>query len=194
MSQNCDELLTADMVFDCADKSKKGLDGGRAVLINWDDIDRAGSTVSGATISDLVLLAGKTGYAAEWFKDLASANSAFSPSTEDVDGFLHNWLCRLQNASANNAERSAELAQGRFVLAVETKYKGAASVEAFKVFGWDCGMKLSEMTYNTLENSAALLYTVATEEGDFETYPFNIFLETDYATSKATFDALFATP
>ena len=193
MSQNCNPKLTADMIFDCADKSKKGLDSGRAVVINWDDIDRAGSTVAGATISDLVTLSGTSGFAAEWFKDLASANSAFSPSTEDVDGFLHNFLCRIQNASANNAERAAELAQGRFVVVVETRYKGAANAEAFKVFGWENGVKLSEMTYNTLENSGAIPYTVATEEGDFETYPYHVFLETDYATSKATFNANFAT-
>lgn len=191
---NCDPKLTADMLFDCADKSKKGLDGGRAVAINWDDIDRAASTEADATISDLVLKSGTSGFAAEWFKDLASANSAFSPNTEDVDGFLHNFLCRIQNSSADNAQRAAELAQGRFVFVVETKYKGAASAEAFKVLGWETGVKLSELTWNTLENSGAMLYTVATEEGDFETYPYNVFLETDYATSKATFDSLFATP
>jgi hypothetical protein len=190
---NCDPKLTADMLYDCADKPKKGLDGGRAVIINYDDIDRAGSTVDGAKITDLVLKAGTTGFAAEWFKDLASANSAFAPSTEDVDGFLQNFLTRIQNASAGGAERAAELSQGRFVFACETRYKGAANVEAFKVFGWENGLKLSEMTYDTLANSGSLLYTVASEEGSTETYPFNVFLEADYATSKATFDTLFAT-
>lgn len=191
---NCADELTADMIFDCADKPKRNLDGGKAVVINWDDIDRAGSTVAGATISDLVLAAGKTGFSAEWFKDLASVNSAFAPNTEDVDGFLHNFLCRIAVPSADNAERARELSQGRFIVVVETKYKGASDAEAFKVLGWDQGLKLSEMTYNTLENSGSIPYTVATEEGDTESYPYNIFLETDYATSKATFDALFATP
>lgn len=193
MSANCAPKLTADIIFDCADKSKKGLDGGRAVVINWDDVDRAGSTVSAATISDLVLLAGKSGFAAEWFKDLASVNSAFAPNTEDVDGFLHNFLCRIPTSSAENAERARELSQGRYIVVVETRYKGVANAEAFKVLGWESGLKLSEMTWNTLENSGAIPYTAATEEGDTESYPYNVFLETNYATSKATFDALFAT-
>ena len=192
MSQNCAPKITADMIYDCADKPKKGLDGGRAVVLNWDDIDRAGSTVAGATISDLILLAGLTGFAAEWFKDLASANSAFAPNTEDVDGFLHNFLCRIPTSSADNAERARELSQGRFVIVVETRYKGALNAEAFKVLGWESGLKLSEMTWNTLENSGSIPYTAATEEGDTESYPYNVFLETDYATSKATFEALFA--
>ena len=194
MSANCAPKITADVLFDCADKPKRGLDGGRAVIINWDDVDRAGSTVAGATITDLVTQAGTSGFAAEWFKDLASLNSAFAPNTEDIDGFIHNFLCRIPTSSAENAERARELSQGRFVVVVETKYKGALNAEAFKVFGWDNGVKLSEMIYNTLENSGSLPYTVTTEEGDVESYPFNVFLETDYATSKATFDTLFATP
>jgi hypothetical protein len=193
MSTNCAPKLTADILFDCADKSKRGLDGGKAVLINFEDIDKAASTVAGAVISDLVTKSGTSGFAAEWFKDLASVNSSFAPSTEDIDGFIHNFLCRIPNASADNAERARELAQGRFVIVVETRYKGALSAEAFKVFGWENGLKLSEMTYNTLENSGSIPYTAATEDGDVESYPYNVFLETDYATSKATFDSLFAT-
>lgn len=190
---NCNPELTADMLYNCADKPKKGLDGGRAVIINYKHVDRQGSTEAGATISDLITLAGTSGFAAEWFKDLASANSAFTPSTDQEDGFVHNFLTRIKNASANSAERAAELSQGLFVVVCETKYKGVNNAEAFKVFGWENGLKLSEMVFDTLANSGSLLYTVSTEEGSTETYPFNIFLEADYATSKATFDTLFAT-
>lgn len=193
MPTNCAPKITADMIYDCADKPKKGLDGGKAVLINFADIDRASSVVAGATITDLVLAAGLTGYSMEWYKDLASANTSFSPSTEDVDGFLQNWLCRMGVPSADVAERSRELKEGRFVIVAELRYKGTANAEAFVVLGWDNGLKLSELTWNTLENSASVLFTLATEEGDYEEYPFMKFLETDYATSKATFDALFAT-
>lgn len=189
----CAKKVTEDLLFDCADAPKKGIDGGKGVLINFDDIDRSGSTAAGASITDLILKAGATGFQVQWYKDLASANSAFAPSTEDVDGFLHNFLTRLGNSSAVNAERANELKNGRFVMVYETRYKGLANADAFKVAGWENGLKLSEMTNNTLENSGATLYTLATEEGDVEPYPYNVFLETDYATSKASFDALFAT-
>jgi hypothetical protein len=193
MPTNCAPKLTADILFDCADRSKRGLDGGKAVIINFEDVDKAASTVAGAVISDLVTASGTSGFSAEWFKDLASVNSSYVPSTEDIDGFVHNFLCRIQNASADNAERARELTQGRFIIVVETRYKGTANAEAFKVFGWENGVKLSEMAYNTLENSGAITYTAATEDGDVEPFPFNVFLEIDYATSKATFDSLFAT-
>jgi len=48
------------------------------------------------------------------------------------------------------------------------------------------------MTENTLEKSGSILFTLGTEDGDTEEYPYNIFLETDYATSAATFATLFA--
>lgn len=187
-----DNKLSADVLFDAATAPKKGIDAGKAVLINWDDIDFAGSTVTDETISDLVLKSGTTGRLIEWYKDLASANSALSPSAEDVDGFLHNFLTRLPNSSAANAHAARELKNGRYIVVYETRFKGASQAEAFKVLGWGCGLRLSEMTNNTLENSGATLFTLATEEGDFEDFPYYVFLETNYATSKATFDSLFA--
>lgn len=188
----CASKVTDDLLVDCTDRTKRGLDGGKAVIINWDDIDRAASTQTGSMITDLVLKSGSAGFSAEWLKDLASANSAFAPNAEDLDGFLHNFLCRIQTATAENANRAKELSQGRFVIVVQTKYKGALNAEAFKVLGWDAGLKLSEMTYNTLENSGSIPYTASTEDGDVEEYPYNVFYETSNAVSQATFDALFA--
>lgn len=189
----CDLKITADILYDCIDTPKRNLDNGSAVLINWEDIDFAGSTVSGGTITDLVLKTGTTGYKLDWYKDLASATGTYAPDAEQIDGFIHNFLGRLPTTSAENAERANELKNGRFIVAYETKYKGVDSLDAFKVAGWETGLKLSEMVMNTAENSSSVLFTIATEDGDFEQYPYQIFLETDYATSKATFDALFVT-
>ena len=188
----CNTKLTTDILFDCADAPKKGIDGSNAVIINWDDIDFAGSTVSGATITDLVLKTGTVGISVDWFKDLASSNSSFAPNTEDVDGFLHNFLCRMATSSSENAERANELKNGRFIIVYESKYKGALSIDAFKVRGWENGLRLTEMAENTLENSGSMLFTLGTEEGNVEQYPYHVFLETDYATSKATYETLFA--
>lgn len=190
---DCRRKVTENLLFECADAPKKGIDGGKGVLINWEDIDRTASTTSGSIITDIVLKNGASGVSVQWYKDLASANSAFAPSTEDVDGFTHNFLSRLANSSAKSADRANELKGGRFVMVYETKYKGVDNKDALKVAGWENGLKLSEMTNNTLENSGATLFTLATEEGDFEQYPYQVFLEgDDYETSKATYDALFA--
>lgn len=189
----CNKKITDDILADCADAPKRGLDGEKAVIINFADIDRTASVQAGAIISTLALQSGLSGFGIEWLKEgLASANSSLSVQADNVDGFLQSFLARLSTTSAENAERANELKQGRFIVVVETRYKGASSAEAFKVYGWDNGLKLTELTNNTLENSGSTLFTVSTEEGDVEQYPYNIFLDTDYATSKAAFDALFA--
>lgn len=189
---NCIDELTEDILFDCSDLPIKGIEGSEAVLINWSDIDKAGSTESGATISDLVLKAAKTGYKLEWFKELASANSAFAPNTEDIDGFTNQFLSRLATTTADNAERANELKNGRFVVVYQTKWKGTNNESAFKVRGWENGLTLGELVDNTNENSGSITFTLGSEEGTVEQYPYRIFLETDYATSLATFTSLFA--
>lgn len=188
---SCDTKVTTDIIFDCADRPKKGISGSRAVLINFDDIDRAASTQTGATITALVLKTGTIGYAVSWYKDLASASGEYVPNEEDLDGFKHSWIARLPNSSADNAERAAEIKGGRFVMVYETKYKGVDSLDAFKVSGWDEGLELESMTNNTDENSGSTPYTLATEADAYEGYPYNVLLNTDYATTLADFDALF---
>ena len=82
----CDLKITADILFDCADAPKRNLDGGQAVLINWDDIDFAATVVAGSTIQDLVLKSGTTGFTLQWYRDLASATGTYTPDTEQIDG------------------------------------------------------------------------------------------------------------
>ena len=186
----CNKKLTDSILFDCADAPIKGLSGQKAVIINWDDVDRAGSTTDGSKITDLVTTA--SGISIEWYKELASTATSYAANAEDVDGFSHSFLSRLATTSADNAERANELKNGRFIVIVQTEYKGADNSEAFKVYGWDSGLELSEMTQGSNENSGSMLFTLASREGTVERYPYNIFIESDYATSKATFDALFA--
>lgn len=190
----CNRKLTADILFDCADFPKAGLDSGKAVIINTEDIDWTASTATGATITALTLKTGTSGFSVEWYKELASTASTFNLNTEDIDGFGHSFLTRLSNTSADNAERANELKMGRFIVVVETNYKGASNAEAFKVYGWDSGLILSEMTSNSNENSGSTLFTLSTKENTVEQYPYNILMETDYDTTKADFEALFAAP
>lgn len=187
----CINKLSGDVPFNCDDKPKRGLAGGRAVIINYDDIDFGSTTVTGATISNLALKSGATGYKLEWYKELASAGAEYTPNAEDIDGFSQSFLARLATTSATSAERAKELKAGRFVVVYESKYQGVDQAEAFKVLGFEAGLELSEMTTNTNENSSSILFTLSTKEGSYEDFPYNIFLATDYATSLTEVEALF---
>ena len=188
----CFKKLTEDMLFDCVDSPKRGIDGGSAVLINFDDVDKEASTIDGSKITDLVLKSGTTGYSLQWYKETGLANSSFTPSNEDVDGFIQGFQARLGTTTAEHSDRLNELKNGKFIVVYESRYKGDSLASAFKVRGWDVGMKVSESSDNTNENNGSILFTLATEEGFVEKYPYNIFFNTDYATSKIDFEELFS--
>lgn len=190
---SCLKKITADIAFDCNDKAKKGLKGSKAVIINYDDLDLGATTVAGATISSLATKSGTAGFSIGWYKDLGSTAVEYTPNDEVVDGFSHSFLCRLGTSSAANAEIASQLKGGRFIIVVETNYQGTAQAEAFKVYGFENGLELSEMTGSSEEASGSLLFTLSTKEDDFEEYPFQILKETDYSVTKASFDSLFST-
>lgn len=189
---SCLKKITADIAFSCDDRAKKGLAGNKAVVINYDDIDFAATTSTGATVTNLALKSGTSGFEIGWYKDLGSTAVEYTPNNEQVDGFAHSFLCRLSTTSATNAERASELKGGRFIVVVEKNYKGTSSADAFAVYGFENGLELSEMTGASEENAGSLLFTLRTKEDTFEEYPYQIVLETDYATTKASFDSLFA--
>jgi hypothetical protein len=186
----CNKKITADILFDCADAPLKGLDGGKAVILNYDDVDFVSSVQAGATITDLVALA--VGFDVSWYKELASTAVTFAANAEDVDGFSHSFAARLSVSNALNAERANELKNGRFIVVVKTAYKGAANAEAFKIYGWDSGLELTQLDGNSNENGGSLLFTLGTREGTVEKYPYNILIETNFATTETAFDAKFS--
>lgn len=185
---NCVEELTKDILFDCLDNLVKGIDKGKAVLINRNDIDFSRSKKEGATISDIYLKAGKRGYVVESGKNLASANAAFLPSTDDLEGFSHSFLGRIMTTVFESAERANELKQGRFIVVYQSRYKGIDNKEAFKVLGWEAGLMLKELKQNTAENRSSLLFTLSTEEGESESVPYLSFFDTNYYISNRLFE------
>lgn len=188
----CNKKITTNISYDCLDVPIKGLDNSKAVLINYSDVDWTASTLSDGTVSALVLKAATTGYDIEWYKELGSTATSYAANAEDVDGFSHSFIARLATSSAANSLAANQLKDGRFLVVVETSYKGSANVEAFKVYGFDAGMELKELTQSSNENSGSMLFTLETREGTVERFPYAVYFDTSYQTSKADFDNKFA--
>jgi hypothetical protein len=188
---SCINKLTANIAYDCnvTNRAKGGLES-KAVLINTVDIDLTALTQSGATITNLTLKAGATGYEIGWIKQLGSTGSEFSVN-DGLDSFNHSFACRVFGQGSADAERIKELSQGEFVVVVETKYKGTGNVDSYKVFGIENGLKMSEGSSTSLENDGSFLFTLASVEGYGESYPYKVYLEGTYAASKAKFEDLF---
>lgn len=190
---SCINKITANISYDCssANRAKAGLET-KAVLINVADLDRTAITESGATVTNLSLASGSTGYAISWIKQLGSTGAEVVLNDSGVDSFAHSFACRVFGQSAEDAERVKELLEGEFIVVVETKFKGTASADAYKIFGLENGLKMAEGSFTSLENDGSFIFTIKSQEGFGESYPYKIYLETDYSTTKAKVDSLFA--
>ncbi|QIH37882.1 hypothetical protein G7A72_03285 [Flavobacterium sp. Sr18] len=188
---NCINKLTANIAYDCttANRAKGGLET-KAVLINVADLDLTAITQSGATVTNLALKSGATGYEIGWIKQLANTASEFSVN-DGLDTFNHSFAARVFGQGADDAEIIKQLAEGEFVVCVETKFKGTGNVDSYKLFGLENGLKMSEGSFTSLENDGSFLFTLSSVENFGESYPYKVYLEGTYVASKAKFDALF---
>lgn len=186
----CSNNITANIVFSCDDLPIKGLEGGEALILNWEQIDRSATTAVGAKLDTVAMKSGFQAWTINWYKELASTATALSRNAEDVDGFMHSFLARLATTSTANADIANELKNGRFVVIVKTSYTGAAGAEKYKVYGFDSGLELSELAGNSNENSSSLLFTLSTREGTYEQYPYNILNAGTEVASDGIYDGL----
>lgn len=190
---NCINKLTASIPYDCspAGRAKAGLET-TAVIINKADIDLTALTQDGPTITNLSLNSGTSGFKIDWIKQLGNTASEFAKNDSGTDTYNQSFACRIFGQTSEDAERIKELGDGTFVIVVESKFKGTGNTSAFKVFGIDNGLKMSEGSFTSLENDGSFIFTLASEEGFGETYVWSVLLETSYTATKAKFDSLFA--
>lgn len=189
---DCIKKITASLSYGCdtSHPAKSGLDGGRVVIINKSDIDVSALTMSGNVITNLTLVSGATAFQIGHIKQLGSTASEFAVN-DSLDTYTHTFNGRVYTSSASDIERIKELSDGEFIVISETKWKGTNNAAAFKVYGIDNGLKMVEGTYSSLENDGSFVFSLASVEGFGESYLHNIYLETNYATTKAKIDSLF---
>jgi hypothetical protein len=166
------------------------------LLINFDDIDRTTTTISGVNrilMTNLQLKAGKIAYLFTGVKQTNAKNYALVPKDNNVDKYTHGFTGTVFNPSVENKLQVANLSLGgKYVVVVEQLWKGEDNEDAFEVLGYFTGLKLNEATNNSNENDNTIALVLGSEEGFEEpSLPHNL-LETDYATTKVAFDNLFA--
>lgn len=197
MALNCNDYLSADIVKDCSAKPIGGIEV-NVVLIPFENIDRASSVYSSTNdlvITDIATLSGTSGYFIEGIKQSQGASFELVKKEDSFDAFKHSFAGVVLTPSASNKKSLSEVASGsRYVAVVEKKWKGGVSeLEAFEVLGWEAGLEIQEMNWNTKESDGIIKFVLANADGYEEPKMTRNFLDTDYATSKTVFANKFAT-
>lgn len=189
---SCNKKLSLSLATASCDVPLVGVEDG--VILNYTDIDGSSTVVSGATVTALNLVSGATGYPVSWFRNLASTASTFESSDDAIPSFKHSFLSRLNSTSAESAEISNQLAYGRFVMVVRTRFEGVGQKDRYKVYGIRCGLVATEISNSSVDADGAITFTLASDSVGKELYPYSVFLEgDDAAISETSYKALFAT-
>lgn len=196
MALNCELKLSADIQKDCDNKPIGGIET-NVVLINIDDIDRSASTFDVSNdllITNLATASGTSGYTIEGVKQAMGASFEMVKKEETFDGYRHVFSGVILNPSVANKKSLSSIGDGgRYVAVIEKKWKGVDQADAFEVLGWDSGLVISEMNWNTKEADGIIRFVLSSEEGYEEPQMTRNVLETTYATTKTAFDNAFAT-
>ncbi len=195
MALNCEDFLTADIVKDCDNRPKGGIEV-NVVVINKDDIDYSASTLDGTNdllLTALTLKSGKSGYFVEGIKQSQGASFELVKKEDSFDAYKHLFAGVVLSPSVENKKALSEiLSGGNYVAVIEKKWKGTNQEDAFEVLGFDSGLVASTAVWNTKESDGIIKFEIASEDGYEEPKMTLNLLETDYATTKTAFDAKFA--
>lgn len=185
------DRISADLLADCLNLTVAGIEAD-VILIPLKDIDKTASTldpVNPQLCTKLQLKPGTTGFKLEGVKQLNGYNYEFVRGDQQtMDKWRHTFSGVIMTPSTTNRAEANKMAKGEsYVIVINKKWKGANDADAFLVLGWDAGLYVTEMTENSRENNAAILFTLASVDEMLENNMPKNLLETDYPTTLTAF-------
>lgn len=162
----------------------------RVLLVSYSDIDKGGSTVTDNVISLLKLKQGAKAYEVDTLPD-ATVGSAPVTAGTYMNSFQHSVVVRIFKKSETAKKFINQLLNARVVAIVENNDHGASGETKYEVYGWDSGLKITEMP-STTEMSDQIAYQVtlaSPSAGQEASLPLSLF-NTDESTTDAAVESL----
>lgn len=184
----CSAALAANIASDCDNPRVAGYEQ-IGVIINKDDIDLSGVTINSSNpriLEAIAVASGKTPFAIYNNKNNPLPfNGTQTEYNSDTDRYDKTVQFYHEGIGGGNSEDVVEpLKGGDFLVILHRKdHSGDGS---FQIFGWQSGLKATAQVQD--EETGYWLMTMTTSEPSAEISLF----KTDYATTKALFDALVA--
>lgn len=191
MANECGQI-TAGLVTAVCGKAPASGTAKKVVLVNFEDIDKAASTITGNVASAVVLKSGKKGYLLESKPKATSGAASFSKGTY-FDAFEHSVTLRVFTKNQATKDFMNSLIGARVIAIVDNNEMGDAGETKYEVYGWDAGLVLSELPWATeLSDSVVYSATLKSDDASKEGQLPLSFFTTDLATTEAAIDSLCA--
>jgi len=190
MPIDCTGILTADILFDCANAPIGGIEQ-NVVLINKEDIDTTATTTDASNrvlITNLQLKPGKTGYLLSGVKQSNGKAWELVKKENAPDKFKHTFSGVIFNPSSENKLQADSLSKGaKYVAVVEQVWKGTGSEDAFEILGLSSGLELMTMTNSSKENDNMIMFELSSADGFEEVTMPKTLLDGKYVATKTAF-------
>ena len=181
--------ISNNLELAACENSAPGLDN-ELVLINFDDVDRSGSTVNGNVISALVLKDGKNGYHYTTERNGFDGDSPLNKGTYKT-GFNHQIVARVFLRSQKNKDEINALAASRVIAVVKNNDTVNAETK-YEVYGWDTGLVLNDFSAPTTDGDGIIYtLTLGTDENQRENQLPKSFYKESLAATETAFKALY---
>ncbi len=184
-------------IYDC----NKTITGGaeqEAVLMNRADIDKVNSVIDRTDtthkVTHLQLYAGKTGYLIGGAIDKKHIGGVakFNRNDDGRNDYEHGFNFKVYDLSEETLSFLKQLGKGAdLVVVMKMKDTGVDGNTKYSIYGYDSGLKLSELNLSTLEGKGTTPIILKSVD-DMEPHLPMIYFDTDQATSDTQFDAKFS--
>jgi hypothetical protein len=178
----CIEGVFGNIANDCASLPIEGIEK-KAIVLNFDDIIAHSSVKS--KVTSITIASGKQGYSVDIVKKGGNSQSALNTSDILPDSYTHTFDFQIWAGSSANINAITEF--NRVVVLVENKNKGVAGDGAFHILGLDNPLYKTAVAEDKNTDSGVFKITAA---AGGQKYPYHVFFDTDYATTKTAFEDL----
>lgn len=202
MATTCGNIASSLIAAACGKAPSGGTDS-EVYLVNYADVDKAGSTVTGNVISTLKLKTGAKMYRLVSKAKATTGEATFARGTyfdtfdhsvtlraftknQPTKDFLNNLIgARVMVIVTNNEDGAYEISEQGAVTAKET------NATKYELYGWDSGLTLSALPYSTeLSDSVFFSATLASDDASKEGELPKTVLSTSIANTKTMLDGL----
>ena len=184
MAFDCIEGISQNLVNSCENPPILGL-GDKAYFFNYDELTATKSLTLKSLVTDLAVAIGKKGFTAQGHKKSMNAKNELVPSDQFPDTYKQTFDFVLWAKDAATVDAILKL--NKVVVVIERDDKGVAGNSAFAIYGLDTPLYKVTTTQEDNVDNGVFKLSLAAEN---QRVPYYSFFDTDYATSKATLEAL----
>jgi hypothetical protein len=186
---NCTKIAADLTAAVCGQPPLAGT-GARAILLNYDDVDKNASTVTNNIISEIIMDAGTQGYAFTTIEDSMLGETTLNKGTY-FESLQHDLSLRIHTKTQAAKDFVDDIVGSKIIAIVENLETGTAGEIKYEVYGWDAGLEVNELTATT-DMADETVYVIKLGSGEKSkegTLP-KSFFDTDIATTETAITSL----